>query len=296
MYNISRKNVDFNIKNDNPQEIYFKSPFSSGNKEVDRARALLFAPDNEDAIVFIHGFGGNDKFNRLRYYVHYFSDNNYTVLMPVLPFLVDRRPEDKEGNIFLSGFTEDIEKRFYQAVTDIFTCVDYLESAGYKRIYIMGYSFGGLISTIAMALDERIEKGILVVTGGNFEYITWKSFATKVLRVRYEEEENCNSKKCHELHKDFDKVCANFQGLEQLEDLPSCFRYDPSLFANLINAEDVIMFNALFDILISRKSSDDLWEKLGCPERHKLFAGHFTTHLFFKKFICNKVIEFLQKN
>ncbi len=216
--------------------------------------------------------------------------------MPVLPFLIDRKPEGQEGNIFLSGFTEDIEKRFYQAVIDIFTCVDYLEAAGYKKIYIMGYSFGGLISTITMALDQRIKKAILIVTGGNFEYITWKSFATRVLRIRYEEEENCDPQKCHELHKNFDKVCSDFQNIEQLKDMPSCFRYDPSLFAHFINAEDVIMFNALFDILIPRKSADDLWKKLGQPQRYKLFAGHFTTHLFYKKFICNKTIEFLRED
>ncbi|MCL5032926.1 MAG: hypothetical protein M1542_06775 [Thermotogae bacterium] len=57
----------------------------------------------------------------------------------------------------------------------------------------VGFSFGGIVSTITMALDKRIEKGVFVVTGENYEYITWKSIATRVLRVSYEENKFCTS-------------------------------------------------------------------------------------------------------
>ncbi len=65
MYNISRDTVEFQIKNNYPREIYFKSPFSSGNSKVDRARALLFGPDNREAIVFFMDLGAKINLNDL---------------------------------------------------------------------------------------------------------------------------------------------------------------------------------------------------------------------------------------
>jgi len=174
-------------------------------------------------------------FELLKYYPKYFTKKDYTVLMPELPFMMERKPEKyREKELFLSGFTEDIEKRFYQFVNDIRTLIDYLEREEYEEVNIMGYSFGGVIATIAMALDQRIKKAVLVVTGENMEYITWQSLATRELRQRYWEEQFCDLETCHELHKKFDQAAAEFEKVEDLKKLPPCFRYDPSLFAHKI--------------------------------------------------------------
>jgi len=294
MYNISRENVEFYIENGSPKKIYFQSPFPSGNKVVDQAKALEYGESSEDkAIIFIHGFGNIKRFEVLKYYPKYFAENNYTVLMPELPFLMERKPDkDREKDLFLSGFAEDIEKRFYQSVNDIMTYVDYLEKKGYEEVYIMGYSFGGVIATITMALDQRIKKAVLVVTGGNMEYITWQSLATRELRERYRKVDFCDLEKCHKLHQKFDQSAAGFEKIEDLEKMPACFRYDPSIFAHKIESDNVLMFNALFDILIPREAADDLWQRLGRPKRYNLLAGHFTTHIFYKNFISKRAENF----
>ncbi len=295
MYNISRKNVRFHVKDGSPKKIFFQSPYASGNQIVDQAKALEFSKSRgKRALVFIHGFGEQRVFELLKYYPRYFAKKDYTVLMPVLPFLMERKPEKyRKKDLFLSGFAEDIEKRFYQSVNDIFSIVDYLELSGFKEVSIMGYSFGGLIATIAMALDPRITRTVLVVAGGNLEYITWQSLATKELRQRYWAEQFCDLQTCRELHKKFDQAAADFKAIEDLKKLPPCFRYDPSLFAHKIKSKNVLMFNAIFDLLIPQKSADDLWQRLGKPKRYNLPAGHYTTHLLFKQFICKKSEKFL---
>ena len=294
MYNISREDIEFNIEEGSPKKIFFQSPYASGNQIIDQAKALQYGENGRNkALIFIHGFGEMKIFELLKYYPKYFAENDYTVLMPVLPFLMERKPEKyREKDLFLSGFAEDIEKRFYQSVNDILTCVDYLESEGYKEVNIMGYSFGGLIATIAMALEQRIAKAVLVVTGGNMEYITWESLATKELRERYKKEDFCNLEKCHQLHQNFGQAAAEFKKVEDLKEFPACFRYDPSFFAHKINKEKVLMFNALFDNLIPRESADDLWQRLGEPKRYNLIAGHYTTHLLYKNFICKRSDKF----
>jgi esterase/lipase len=236
-------------------------------------------------------------FELLKYYPKYFAKKDYTVLMPELPFMMERKPEKyREKDLFLSGFAEDIEKRFYQSVNDIRTLIDYLEREEYEEVNIMGYSFGGVIATIAMALDQRIKKAVLVVTGGNMEYITWQSLATRELRKRYWEEQFCDLETCHELHKKFDQAAAEFEKVEDLKKLPPCFRYDPSLFAHKIKSKNVLMFNAIFDNFIPTEAADDLWERIGRPPRYNLIAGHYTTHIFFKKFICKKSDKFFSRN
>lgn len=295
MYTSSRNNVKFFVNHGNEYDtIEFKSPKPSGDPIVDHAKALFFkSKADKGALIFVHGTGQRN-FEPLEYYPKFFSKSGYSTIMPVLPYHFERTPEGKKsGMSFIKGTDVELSKRFDQAVTDVLTCIDYLEKVGFKKVNIMGFSFGGMISTIAMAIDHRIEKGIFVVTGGNYEYITWKSVATKILRVSYEENKACNPAECALKHFNFDKIAMNFTSLDDLKDMPVCFTYDPSIFAHLIPPRKTLFFNALFDFFIPKASSDDLWEKMGKPRRYMLPSGHLSAHLFFKKFIAKKSLNFL---
>lgn len=294
MYNISRENINFNIKSlKNMDEVYFDSPLRSGDPNVDKVKALLYKGNSKEGVVFIHGLGERN-FEYLKYYPSKLSKSGYTTIMLILPYHYNRMPKDKNIS-FLYGTSSDIEKRFYQSVVDTLTCIDFLEKVGIEKIHIMGFSFGGMIATISLALDHRINKGILVVTGGNFEYITWKSVATKVLRIRYEDEDSCSPERCHKLHKNFNEKIKEVNSLEDLNKLPNCYRYDPSLFAKKIDNKKVLMFNALFDPFIPRKSSQNLWINLNKPKIYRLPSGHLTSHLWFKNFIFKKSLDFLNE-
>lgn len=297
MYSLNRDKVKFKVlnKSNKIKEIYFTSPYKSGYPEVDQARALLHQGNrSEEAIVFVHGTGRH--FSSFSYYPKILSNNGYTTLMLILPYHYERiSKKDPISLAFLKGSSEVLEKKYEQSVVDIFTCVDYLQQQGFKKIHIMGFSLGGMIATIASALDKRIDKVILTVTGGNFEYSTWHSTATKIFRIEYEEDKSCNPKKCHQIHQEFDKAAKEWKNLEELKKYPSCFRYDPSFFAAKLNPKDVVMFTALFDECVPRKSSDDLWERIGKPKRYFLLSGHLTAHLFYKNYILRKTLKFLEE-
>jgi hypothetical protein len=54
----------------------------------------------------------------------------------------------------------------------------------------------------------------------------------------------------------------------------------------------VLMFSASVDIFIPREASDDLWQRLGKPKRYFLPCGHLGAHIFFKRLILKKSLEF----
>lgn len=290
--NKSKEKINYEINNniDGTRTIYFDSIYKTNNPILDKVKCLYFpCKDSNNSIIIVHGMGERNL-KYLMFYAKQFSQNGYHVILPILPYHYDRKVSD---TAFLSGFAEDIEKRFNQAASDVTACCNILNNLNIYNINILGFSLGGIISVISKALDNRINKASFVVTGGNFEHITWHSIATKVLRVRYESPDSpCNSKLCTHKHKDFCKVCKDFKSIDDLSSLPSCFRYDASVFAGLLNKDDVIMFNALFDIFIPRNASNDLWDKLNHPKKYMLPAGHLTSHVFFKKFIYEKTLDF----
>jgi len=300
MYDCSRSEVIIEEKNGDPKELSFISPLRTGVREIDSATAFFYPFEetltgaSSTAVIFLHGLGDRN-FNHYKYYAQGLNEAGFSVIFPVLPYFYHRRSAEKpHGNTFLSGSSDVIEKKFEHAVTDVRCLIDFCKKKGFQRIHCMGISFGGMIACLSMAQDPRIDRGIFVVTGGNFEHITWNSIATKVFRVRYEEDGSCSPERCRSLHTDFSASIMKLRNPADLESFPSCFRYDPSFFAGLINRDRVMMFTAKMDPFIPRRSSDDLWARLGKPKRIFLPAGHITSHLFFKRKILSKSILFFQ--
>ncbi len=296
MYDVPRKDVVFSIDSGDPHTVRFKSPFRSGYPEVDQARALYYEPPNaERALVFVHGLG-RVGITHLTYYPKMLSQHGYAALMPIMPFHEERvSPNREHAQKFVSGDSEVMEKKFSQAVTDVLTCVDFFQQRGYTRCDIMGISSGGMIATIALALDKRIKKGALVITGGNLEVISWKSVSTRIYRTWKKRERNAQLERSRRIRREFDECARSFTSAAVLKNIPGFFRYDPSLFAKLIDSEMVLMFNAMVDIFIPREASDDLWQRLGEPKRYLLPCGHLGAHILFKRFILKKSLEFFSE-
>jgi pimeloyl-ACP methyl ester carboxylesterase len=295
MYDVSRKGVLFDVSDGSPKEVRFQSPLPSGCPAVDRAVAYLYESANSrGAVVFVHGMG-RKSLSWLRFYPEMLCRQGFTVLMPVLPFHYGRVSKDGEQfKRFLGGPTEVMEKKFYQAVVDVRTCVDFLERSGYERIHIMGISSGGMVAVIAMAVDTRIERCVLVITGGNLEIISWHSIATRIYRTG--KSRRAHREQSVRIGRELDECARSFTSLEDLERIPSFFRYDPCLFAKFIDTDRVMMFTALLDPWIPKRSSDDLWRRLGGPVRYMLPSGHLTAHLLFRRLILKRSVDFFRRD
>jgi pimeloyl-ACP methyl ester carboxylesterase len=247
-------------------------------------------------IIFLHGTG-QKNLKHLLWFIKNMPEYGFSGTMMILPYHFDRTPIGyKSGELFMETNAKLLRNRFENAVVDTLTTVNYLKQFD-KPIYIMGYSFGGFIAVISASLCKDIKKLSLVVTGGNFYHITWKSFATKVLRVKYEEDETCNKKKCFQLHNnEFRDYLKDLEKPEiEVDSAPKgCFEYDPLTFAKFVD-QPTILFEAIFDIFIPKASSQELNKALPNSRLHRLPTGHLSSILF-KKNVLKKTVEYFKAN
>ncbi len=182
-----------------------------------------------------------------------------------------------------------LRARFEHAVVDTLTSLNYLKSVYNDKVYLMGFSFGGMVSTIATTFEKSIKGLSLCVTGGNFYHIIWKSFITRVLRVQYEKNKECNPQKCADYHgKEFwDFISKLKEPYIQKDTAPiACYEYDPIVFAKFVTVP-TIMFRALFDVFIPKSATLELYNRLNAPyiEIYNLFSGHLSSYILRKRIL-----------
>ncbi len=69
-----------------------------------------------------------------------------------------------------------------QSVLDARACLDWLESAGYRRLGILGTSLGSCIAFIAAAHDGRLRAGVFNHVSMYFGDVVWTGLATRCVR------------------------------------------------------------------------------------------------------------------
>ncbi len=287
-----------NIITENYNKTILKSNYPCDYTESQKLPLYLYqSTGSKKLLLFVHGLGTNN-IKYLKWFPKSFSKNGFTSALMVLPYHFERTPKGKKsGEMFLDTIDDiTLRSRFEHAVVDTLTSLNYLKNRYPKsEVYLMGFSFGGMVSVIASAFVDYIKALSLCVTGGNFYHITWKSFVTKVLRVKYEQNNECTAEKCRIKHgKPFKDYIYNLENPAlELDSSPSaCYEYDPLTFAKFTTSP-VIMFKAAFDIFIPKASTLDLYNNLGSDKKelHTIFTGHLTSYLM-RNYILKKTIKF----
>ncbi|MBO8161010.1 MAG: alpha/beta hydrolase [Thermosipho sp. (in: Bacteria)] len=246
-------------------------------------------------LIFLHGIG-NGHIPYLMWFAEKFKEYSFNTYFLVLPYHLFRAPNDwKGGEPFYSASPKKCTIRFHQAVIDVRRTIDYIETQSNLPVYIMGFSFGGMISTLSMAIDKRIKKGVLAFTGGNWRWINWYSPYTETVRKEYKTISNelgCHSEEyCIKLRGNPEKVISGFKTISDIFKHPvGCYHYDPMVFAKFVN-QKVLMFTGIFDKIINKKSSDSLFKMLPNAKRIYIPSGHKSSY-FFKRFIVRKSVRF----
>jgi dienelactone hydrolase len=149
------------------------------------------------------------------------------------------------------------------SVVDVRQVVDWasrqpeIDPAG---ISIVGISFGGMISSIAMALDRRIKAGVFIVSGGNSEKMTRHSFLLR-WQYRVKKEEFVRNQKAYLAY----LAEVSKKGFDQVPAAKNAYLTDPLTFCSYIKDRPVLMLNAFWDEMIPRVSTLDMWEALDKP-------------------------------
>ena len=275
------------------------SYITTGYANNDTNIAYLYMPNelkHNKVIVLIHGMGSRNV-RYLKYFGHAFAKKGVPLMMQILPFHNERKIENaKDGIKFLQDDIDESLRDFRQAVIDARANMNFLESLGLATsgFSTIGFSFGGMIATILTAVDKRVDSSLLVVTGGNYQYITWESLATKLIRNKYETESDyesygCNYKKCIELHKNYNETLSKIHSAEDIEKMEfpkGCYLFDPLTFAPLIKGRQVVIVRAIFDEIFPKESTLELKNAIGTAKMINIFADHYTAilyrHMLFK--------------
>lgn len=337
--------LDFNIekvgksqpKKNEPQKIVltYDSPYKTGVKENDKVHCELFLnidcssnynfnqtrtkisdntqlPTNSPLLILIHGF--NSKKSKLHNYYNFINkivENNILCAFINLPFHIYRTPKGESSGQRLIYY-DDMQtlEFFHQSVIDVRKFIDIIYSIlPIKKIYISGISLGSMVSLITMANDSRIDKGIFLISGGNWEEIHWNGLLKFILRGNCNHEDKITREKCREFYLKFPDFLKKFKQVSpdiittDLENYPEikkliskkCFLCDPLAFAHKINPKNVLMINVKFDHYFSKNSTLQLWEELGKPEISWFNYFHSSKILTDKK-VIKKILNFISEN
>jgi cephalosporin-C deacetylase-like acetyl esterase len=174
---------------------------------------------------------------------------------------------------------EEWFESYQVSVTDVHQVVDWAVTRPEidpQKISVTGISYGSMIASIAMALDKRLSSGILVEAGGNSEKITHYSFLlSKVYKTDHQTYGQNQSTYLNYLNE------VEKKGFDKVEPEKKAFLNDPLTFAHLLDKRPILMVNALFDEMIPRVCTNDLWEAAGKPRIKWYPATHASLWIWY---------------
>ncbi len=203
-------------------------------------------------ILVLPIFGGSNYFAKT--FAEYFSDNGYSSI------IVHRQKRYKTF--------KDLDKMdniLRQIVLDHKQALDWVgmqADLDSEHIGVFGISMGSIKAALISALDKRIKASVMCLAGGNLAEIIATSDEKGVVQRR------------EEYIKEHNISREEFYGL-----LQSRITCDPINYAEYIDAENSFMVLGRFDSTVPYKNGNELWIKIGKPEKITMLTGHYTAIL-----------------
>ncbi|MDD5700686.1 MAG: alpha/beta hydrolase family protein [Dehalococcoidales bacterium] len=203
-----------------------------------------------------------------------------------------RIPADLKGQFLPLSIKEWLEL-YQSSVADIRRTLDWVatrKELDTARMGVVGISMGGMISSIVMAMDLRIEKGVFIVTGGNLEALSWAG-AQEVIKTGH----TCTREECHQVYSQFPSYLSDIaqKGIENVAPPKECFLFDPLTFARHLRGRPVLMINAEQDEIIPKQAALEFWEACGKPTLKWLPETHTSIYSSIP-LISSEIADFLK--
>lgn len=253
------------------------SPQYLGNNRI---KGEYYRPKNTDLsplVILVHGMGNRSVYP-CRMIARTLAKKGIASFILYLVFHTYRAPEIiKKKYPGLSA--EEWFESYQISVTDIRQVIDW--SARRSEIIrdktaVAGISFGGMISSIAMGVDPRLKAGIFIVSGGNSDKITRYSLLLRWQYKHTEEEFRRNQDAYAQYLTEVEE-----KGFENVIACKSSYLTDPVTFSGSVRDRPVLMLNALWDEMIPRAATLDLWESFGKPSLTWYPATHASIWLWY---------------
>lgn len=223
------------------------------------------------AILIIHGFAGG-TYDEEPLFFRLQSESKFDVYNFTLPGHVTNLSSDVEYSDWMNSVDDKIKK---------------LISYGYRTIYVIGHSMGGVLATYTPIKYKQVKKIVLVAPA--FEYLSLddKSSFTKSIKAAPDIIRDYNPKEIlsralkvsiHQL-KQFEKFISDSKGIQTKVNVPT------------------LIIQGTNDSLVPYESSENIFNEMKC-KKYLIEVDGVTHDVFFSEKtdeICNEITKFLKK-
>ncbi len=238
----------------------FPSPVTTVDPENNVVHAEYFVPTlagpKRPAVIVLHILGAD--FPLSRYMAARLADRGVAALFVKLPYYGERRPARGGLNSkrFLSADIERTVTAMRQGICDVRRAACWLNSRqdiDGQRLGVAGISLGGIVSSIAAAVDPSIREGAFLLAGGDLSKVIWEMPEGAAFRAGWIE---------------------SGRTLGDLKALTDPF--DPLAYASRLAGKRVFMMAGKVDEVIPPSSARALWEAAGRPPIRWYDCGHYS--------------------
>ncbi len=275
----------FKGKNYRCSYVRYDSPYKTPAPGTQRVEFYNFHPkkDCRASTLILHGLGSrNIKF--LLWIGPQLASAGVNTTILIFPGNYTRVEKGSvSGRSFLYPDIDTMHQFWEHAVVDTLSTIDLLEQEGLWKDnnVVMGYCLGGMIATIAAALESRISHKLFIATGGHFPRILHESPTTAFARRLFDKGHKSNyfledKDRLYKIYEEqFPKVRKmNLYEIINNQDIHPLFKIDPISYAHLLHMPNVTFIDAFFDSTLPLDSRKYLYNEMEGAKRRVLPISH----------------------
>ncbi len=236
--------------------VRFPSPITTPDAVNNTVHAEYFQPNGHGrrpAVVVLHILGAD--FALSRYVAVRLAERGVAALFVKLPYYGERRPDDPTKR-FLSGDIERSVSSMQQGVCDVRRAAAWLGSRPEidpSKLGVTGISLGGIIASLAVAVDPALNRGAFLLAGGDLAQILWQM---------------PEGAKYRDLWTQSGRTFADLETLTK--------PFDPLTYASRLKGKRLMMIAGNVDEVVPPASTRALWKGAGQPPLRWFDCGHYS--------------------
>jgi dienelactone hydrolase len=236
----------------------FPSPIVSPDPVNNTVHAEYFrptgpGPGRRPAVIVLHILGAD--FALSRYLAARLAERGVAALFVKLPYYGERRPPG-EPRRFLSADIERSMGAMRQGICDVRRAAAWLggrTEIDPRQLGITGISLGGIVSSVATAVDPTLNRAVFLLAGGDLARILWEMPEAASYRAQWIEGGRTQS------------------DLKALTD-----PFDPLTYAPRLVGKRLLMIAGKVDEVVPPASTQALWSAAGRPRILWYDCGHYS--------------------